>query len=180
MLAFIEANPFGQLISTVDGSFYSSHLPFQVTNDLTHIECHLAKKNPQHLELDGQEALVTLQGPHGYISPSWYADPGVPTWNYQAVHIRGKCRVHHDTDRLKNSIESLVYRNESAFETPWQPEYAASMLGGIVGVEITITEVQCKYKLSQNRSAQDRVQVIEQLQSLGSVELAEVMARNET
>ena len=178
IFAFVEANAFGQLISTVNGMFYASHLPFLVTPDRSALICHLAKQNPQHLELDGQEALITLQGVHDYISPSWYEGAGVPTWNYQAVHIYGKCQVFHDSGRLKNVVEALADKYEAAFDSPWQPEYGAAMLAAIVGIEIRITDVQCKYKLSQNRSSQDRVQVVEKLKSLGSTRLAEAMERN--
>ena len=179
IFAYIEANAFGQLISNVHGRFFSSHLPFQVSEDKTKLIAHLAKQNPQHTELDGQEALITLQGNHEYISPSWYSSPGVPTWNYQAVHVYGKCQVFHDPDRLKDVVETLTGKFESAFETPWQPDYKGSMLGAIVGVEITITEIQCKYKLSQNRSAQDRKQVIERLNATGASIMAAAMERNE-
>jgi transcriptional regulator len=178
IFAFVEANAFGQLISTVNGKFYASHLPFLVTPDRSAMICHLAKQNPQHLELDGQEALITLQGVHDYISPSWYATAGVPTWNYQAVHIYGQCRVFHDADRLKEVVETLADKYESAFTRPWQPDYSAAMLTAIVGIEIRITDVQCKYKLSQNRPAQDRVLVAAKLKSLGSTRLAGAMERN--
>ncbi len=178
IFAFVEANAFGQLISTVNGSLYASHLPFLVTQDRSTIICHLAKQNPQHLELDGQEALITLQGAHDYISPSWYGGPGVPTWNYQAVHIYGQCRVFHDAGRLKEVVEALAHQYESAFEGPWQPDYGAAMLNAIVGIEVHITDVQCKYKLSQNRPAQDRAQVVEKLKSLGSNKLAQAMERS--
>jgi transcriptional regulator len=178
IFSFVEANAFGQLISNAEGRFFSSHLPFLVTQDRSGIICHLAKQNPQHLELDGQEVLIILQGAHDYISPSWYGDPGVPTWNYQAVHIYGQCRVFHDSGRLKEVVEALAHKYESAFESPWQPDYGAVMLTAIVGIEIRITDVQCKYKLSQNRSSQDRVQVVEKLKSLGSNKLAQAMERN--
>jgi transcriptional regulator len=178
IFAFVEANAFGQLVSHVEGRFFASHVPFLVTQDRFAIICHLAKQNPQHLELDGRDALITLQGAHDYISPSWYGGPGVPTWNYQAVHIYGQCRVFHDADRLKDVVETLANKYEAAFDTPWQPQYGAAMLTAIVGVEIAITDVQCKYKLSQNRPAQDRMQVVEKLKSLGSNRLAEAMERN--
>ena len=178
IFAFVEANAFGQLISMLNGSLYASHLPFLVTPDRSALICHLAKQNSQHLELDGQQALITLQGAHDYVSPSWYEGPGVPTWNYQAVHIYGQCRVFSDAARLKELVETLADKYESAFYSPWQPEFGAAMLTAIVGVEIRITDVQCKYKLSQNRSSQDRVQVVEKLKSLGSTKLAEAMERN--
>ena len=178
IFAFVDANAFGQIISTVDGRYYASHLPFLVTPDRSALICHLAKQNPQHLELEGQEALVTLQGAHEYISPSWYASPGVPTWNYQAVHIYGQCRVFHDSGRLKEVVEALAHKYESAFKSPWQPDYGANMLTAIVGIEMRITDVQCKYKLSQNRSSQDREQVVKKLKSLGSNQLARAMERH--
>ncbi|MEP5764756.1 MAG: FMN-binding negative transcriptional regulator [Halieaceae bacterium] len=178
IFAFAEANAFGQLVSTVGGRLFSTYMPFLFSADKTTVFCHLAKQNPQHSELGGQELLITLEGLHGYVSPSWYSAPGVPTWNYQAVHIYGHAKTFTDPEKLKAVVDSLTEKHESAFDQPWQPDYKASMLGAIVGLEITISEVQCKYKLSQNRSSQDQAQVIEQLKSLGSNSLAEAMERN--
>lgn len=179
VLAFIEANAFGQLVSSVAGRPFSTHMPFLLSQDMTTCTGHLAKQNPQHRELAGQQVLISLQGPHDYISPSWYAAPGVPTWNYQAVHIYGQCRVFSDHEKLKTVVDALTARYESGFEKPWSPEYKASMLDGIVGVEVAVSEIQCKYKLSQNRSRQDRLQVTEQLEKLGSTDLAAAMRRNQ-
>ena len=179
IFSFIEANAFGQLISTVAGRHFSSHLPFLVSEDGRKIICHLARTNPQHSEITGQEVLLSFTGPHDYISPSWYSGPGVPTWNYQAVHVYGQAREFDDTSELKKLVETLTHKYESRFDQPWQPNYQAAMLGAIVGIEITISEVQCKYKLSQNRSAQDQRKVIEKLKSIGSAELAEAMEHNE-
>ncbi|MES9951879.1 MAG: FMN-binding negative transcriptional regulator [Candidatus Thiodiazotropha sp. 6PLUC2] len=136
------------------------------------------KLNPQHSEIDGQQALISLQGPHGYISPAWYSSPGVPTWNYQAVHIHGECRVFQDARELQQVIEALTKKHESAFGSPWTPEYSASMLQAVVGVEVSIREVQCKYKMSQNRSNHDQLQIIGQLRAQGSHKLAEAMEQN--
>lgn len=179
IFAFAKANAFGQLISNVDGRFFSTHIPFLFSEDRTKVFGHLAKQNPQCSELDGQEVLITLEGPHGYVSPSWYSARGVPTWNYQALHIYGHAKIFTDSDQLKDMVDLLTEKYESAFEQPWQPEYKASMLVAIVGLEITIGEIQCQYKLSQNRSSQDRGQVIEQLKSLASNSLAQAMERNE-
>ena len=175
---FIEANAFGQLISNVEGRLFSTHMPFLLSDDKTTVYGHLAKQNPQYAELTAQEVLITLEGPHDYISPSWYATAGVPTWNYQAVHIYGSANVITDTDRIKVIVDTLTERYESAFEQPWQPEYKASMLNAIVGVEVKIAEIICKYKLNQNRSVQDHNQVIAELESLGSTKLAKAMADN--
>jgi len=178
IFSFIEANAFGQLISHVDGRLFSTHIPFLLSKDKRKIIGHLARQNPQHSELDGQEVLVTLVGAHGYISPAWYSSPGVPTWNYQAVHIYGECSVFCDAEPIKNVVEALTTKYEAGFEKPWQPDYKYSMLGSIVGIEVTINRIQCKYKLSQNRSFQDRVQVADQLNALGSSKLSEEMVRN--
>ena len=175
IFAFIEANAFGQLISTVDNRLFVTHLPFLVSGDRTRLFGHVARQNPQHLDLDGQEILVTFEGPHDYISPSWYGSPGVPTWNYQAVHVYGKCAVFNEPGRLAELVGRLTEKYESAFEVPWRPEYKATMLGAIVGIEILIGEVQGKFKLSQNRPDNDRLAVIKALEENGSTKLAAAM-----
>ena len=175
VLGFIKANAFGQLISSVGGRLFSSHIPFFMSEDEKSIICHLAKRNPQWKEIEDQEVLVTLQGPHDYISPSWYRSPGVPTWNYQAVHIYGKVELITEASRIKNIIGELTEIYESSFDNPWSPEYKESMLSAIIGIEIKITEIQCKYKLSQNRPESDRLEVIEKLQERGSIQLSKAM-----
>ena len=180
VLSFIEANAFGQLISTVDGRFFSTHMPFLLDTDGEHLVGHLARANPQWKEVKDQEVLITLQGPHDYISPSWFYSPGVPTWNYQAVHIYGKCRVFEETTKLKRVVDRLTEKFESAFDNSWQPDYADSMLRGIVGIEVAITEIQCKYKLSQNRSDEDQQQIARHLEETGSNALARAMNTSES
>ncbi len=177
IFSFIEANAFGQLISNVDGKLCSTHLPFLVSKDKTKLIAHLAKQNPQHLNLNEQEALITLEGAHDYISPNWYRDGGVPTWNYQAVHVHGRCKVFDDVDELREVVDTLSNKYEAAFEKPWKPEYKATMLRAIVGVEITISKIQCKYKLSQNKSSEDKTNIVAQLEALGSNKLAEEIKR---
>lgn len=175
ILAFIKSNTFGQLISTVNGRLFSSHIPFVVTDDGRSLICHLARHNPQWEDLVGQEVLVTFQGPHGYVSPSWYSSPGVPTWNYQAVNFYGSPEIITDEEKLKAMLEQLTEFYESAFDKPWASDYKASLLSGIIGVQVRMEEVHCKYKLSQNRCEQDRLQVVEELESRGSVKLARAM-----
>jgi transcriptional regulator len=179
IFAFVEANAFGQLISTVGGKLFSTHMPFLLSHGKTKIIGHLALQNPQHADLDGQEVLITLQGPHDYISPSWYTSPGVPTWNYQAVHVYGQASVFSSSERIQSVVDTLTQKYESTLPRPWKPEYKAAMLSAIVGVEIKISEIQCKYKLSQNRSTQDRVQVVANLNEISSHDLASSMERNE-
>jgi transcriptional regulator len=154
MFSFLDANAFGQLISVTDHRLTASHLP-----------------------LEGQQVLVTFQGPHDYISPSWYQTPGVPTWNYQALHIYGRGRVFEEPEAIATVVEALSTRYESGFDEPWEPEYRDAMLKAIVGVEIEIEELQCKYKLSQNRPTQDHQPVIDKLDELGSESLVQAMRK---
>ena len=170
--AFIEHNAFGQLISNCNGQLSSTHIPFLLSDDKTKLIAHLAKSNPQSSTLHGQQVLITLQGPHDYISPSWLSGPAVPTWNYQAVHIYGVCTILPELAAVKTIVDSLSTKYEHAFEPYWEQDYNPGMLKHIVGFEIEITDIQCKYKLSQNRAEQDRESVISHLQSTGSKALA--------
>jgi len=175
IFAFIKANVFGQLISTVEGRLFSSHIPFSLGSNGQSLICHVAKRNPQWEGIEGQEVLVTFQGPHDYISPSWYNSPGVPTWNYQAVHVYGKPKLVTEKEKLRSIINELTKIHESSLKQPWGPEYKDSLLDIIIGIEIKITDIQCKYKLSQNRPEKDQLQVIKELKNRGSVQLSSVM-----
>jgi len=177
IFSFLQANAFGQLISLQDNRLTSSHLPFLIADDRKRLKCHLARQNSQWQQLAGQQVLITFQGPHDYISPSWYQNAGVPTWNYQAVHVYGNCRVFDATEELAEVVEALSARYESSFESPWEPRYRDAMLKAIIGVEIDIDEIQCKYKLSQNRPAEDQQGVIEKLDELGSEPLLQAMRK---
>lgn len=173
IFAFIKANSFGQIISLVEAKLFSSHIPFLFSEENQSLLCHVAKNNPQWKYIEGQEVLVTFQGPHDYVSPSQYSSPGVPTWNYQSVHIYGKPKIITDNEKLSSIINELTRIYESSFEKPWKPEYKESMLNAIIGIEINITDIQCKYKLSQNRPENDRLQVIEEHKKRGSIQLSQ-------
>ena len=177
IFAFLAANAFGQLISWHDGRPIVSHLPFLITDDRKTLKCHLARQNPQWQQIEGQQVLATFLGPHDYISPSWYTGAGVPTWNYQAVHVYGRCRVFDDATELTALVDALSGVYEARFDDPWQPRYPDSMLKAIVGIELVIDEVQGKYKLSQNRPVADHAPVIEHLDQLGSEALVAAMRK---
>ena len=145
VVSFIKENSFGQLISSVEGRAFSSHLPFLLSADGQSLVCHVAKNNPQWQSIENQEVLITFQGPHDYISPSWYHSPGVPTWNYQSVHVYGKASLVTDSDKLAHIVEELSDIHETSLETPWQAQYKESLLNIIVGIEIQITELQVHY-----------------------------------
>ena len=179
IVSFIHENGFGQLISLVKGKLFSSHLPFLLNEEKNKLIGHMSRQNQQWTEIDNQDVLVTFQGAHDYISPSWYVMPNSPpTWNYQAVHIYGHCTTIHDKKELKNVIDSLTEKYESRLEEPWRPSYDENMLHGIVGLELNITNIECKYKLSQNKSLEDRKLVCKKLEELGSQKLAEAMKNN--
>ncbi len=172
---FIKDNAFGQLISLHKGQLLSTHLPFLYDAERSVLTGHMARQNPQHLDLENQQVLVTLSGAHGYISPTWYTVNSVPTWNYQAVHIYGHCQVFNDTDRLADVVNNLAQQYEQHQDNPWVPEYRVEMLKAIVGFELTITEIQCKFKLNQNRSAADMQGVIDHLDPVIEADLLAAM-----
>ena len=177
MLAFLDVNNFGLLISQQDGTPCASHIPFLPNADASLLRCHLARANPQWQQLEGQRVLVALQGTHDYISPTWYKNSGVPTWNYQALHIYGTCRVFDDPTEMAELVNALAAHHEAGSDNPWQPNYGKKMLRGIVGIEMTVDEMQCKYKLSQNRPVDDHEPVIEKLEARGADTLAAAMRK---
>ncbi len=150
---------------------------------------HMAKANPQWKAItpDGP-ALLICSGPEAYISPSWYAAKAehgrvVPTWNYTAVHLSGTVRVHEDREWLRDMVTWLTARHEDGRSQPWQPadapeRYIDGQLAAIVGLEITVTRVEGKAKLSQNRSEADRRGVVAGLlgeNDTGAHQIAEAM-----
>lgn len=132
---------------------------------------HMAKGNAHWRGIaDGAPGLLIATGPDAYISPTWYAAKAehgkvVPTWNYSAVQLTGTVRLHHDREWLRKAVTELTDLHEGARDHPWQvtdapADYIDGQLGGIVGVEFTVTGIQGKAKLSQNRSDADQDGVI--------------------
>jgi transcriptional regulator len=127
---------------------------------------HIAKANPQWLDVSAEDALVIFQGVNSYITPSWYpakAEHGrvVPTWNYLAVHAYGPVEFYEDPKRLLAGIAHLTHQYEAGRPQPWAvtdspPEYIQAQLHGIVGLSIPIRRIEAKRKLSQNQSAKNR------------------------
>ena len=146
---------------------------------------HLARPNPQVADLDrGGEVLAIFPGPHAYISPGWYeAGPAVPTWNYASVHAYGTARAIRDPEWLRDMLDRLSARHEAREAAPWRmrdlpPSYLESMLRGIVGLEIAVSRLEGKFKLSQNRPASDRPRIIaalEHREDEGSRDVAALM-----
>ena len=174
--------PFGTLVTLADARPFASHIPFIL--DGVDLLCHLAKANPQcgHLG-EEQEALCIFQGPHAYVSPSWYGSAGVPTWNYAVVHVYGTATTIDQPADLAGLVERFTRHFESGKTTPWEPDYNESLLAAITGVRIRITELQGKFKLSQNRSPDDRANVIAHLEAAEdplSLGVAQLMRKRAT
>jgi transcriptional regulator len=180
----IERYDFGTLVTLLDGVPFATHLPFLLDRARGVLLGHVAWANPHGRVLDGSaEALVIFQGPHGYVSPSWYATaPAVPTWNYAAVHVYGVPRLL-DEGRLLDLLDRLVKKYESGRERPWTmdlpADYLRKMVQSIIGFEVPLSRVEGKFKLSQNRPVEDRRSVIRTLQAgdTAEQELAEFMTR---
>jgi len=171
LAALIRDNSFGMLITAPEGVPFITHLPFLLEPSAGKhgkLLGHMARANPQwrHFAPD-TEVLAVFQGPHAYISPSWYLAPNVPTWNYAVAHVRGIPRLIEDPAELDALVERLTQHHESEMPSPYQSEHAdalrAKLLDMIVGFEIEITELQGKFKLSQNRSQEEQRSVIEGL-----------------
>jgi transcriptional regulator len=165
LAATMSRNSFAMLITQHEGAPFATHLPLLFTPDdkgRGTLSGHMARANPQWQDLArGDEALAVFTGPHGYISPSWYSQhPSVPTWNYVAVHAYGRARLYEDPQWLGALVRRLTAVYESGQPSPWQPDlppdYERHMVAAIVGFEIAVTRLEGKYKLSQNRSSEDR------------------------
>lgn len=180
----IAQNAFGLLLSSKDG-MVGSHVPFLLDPDRGEngtLICHLAAANPQAALLDGQEVLCIFQGVHGYVSPNWYAKkPAVPTWNYVAVHAYGTATVTRDPATMRAIVDRLskIYEGPDGWKLDDEPpSFYEAMARGIVGVEIPVSRLEGKFKLSQNRPLADIDGVIDNLRRLGgegNLALAEAM-----
>lgn len=177
---FVRQHSFGILVAPVNGRPFATHLPFLLDDQSGgqgRLLTHFARANPQWRELDGAEVLVVFQGPHAYISPSWYAESrGVPTWNYVAAHIYGTCRLIQDQAELQSLLAQTVryFEPDSPLLDHLHEEFYVKMAAAVVGVEIQITAMEGKAKLSQNRPVDSIRGVIEALRKSGDSQATEV------
>ncbi|WDL96429.1 FMN-binding negative transcriptional regulator [Alicyclobacillus sp. ALC3] len=167
MKEFIEIHSFGLLMSQHEGQQCGTHLPFLFDNDGGALYGHVAKANPQWQDIDGQDVMAVFSGAHSYISPSWYGiGESVPTWNYVAVHVYGTCHVMNDVEELAAVLERMVrfYDPDSPVSSESGEPYFRRMTQAIVGFRIDIARMEGAAKLSQNKPAEVRERVIDQLQ----------------
>ena len=177
-----EHASFGTLVSTVDSAPFATHLPVLMRRSGRKIciQGHWARPNPQWMDIERQRVLFIFHGPHAYISPQWYLEPGdrVPTWNYVAAHLYGRVRLEHDADRLREFLHALAEKYESGTEHPWNYRRASERtqraVAGVVGFELLVDEVQIKQKLSQHDSEGNIRGAIAGLRAAGTVEARQV------
>ena len=166
---FIRAHPLGVLMTSGEGGLMANHIPCLLYPEGPHgvLRLHMARANPQWKELAaGGDCLLVFHGAQAYITPSWYATKAethkvVPTWNFVAVHVWGTSTVHDDPTWVRAQIGALTDAQEKARVQPWRVEdapedFIAAQMRAIVGIEIAITRIEGKWKVSQNRNAADR------------------------
>ena len=187
----IADHPFGSLVTHGPHGLDANHLPFELdaaAGANGRLLAHVARANPLWQEVhERQEVLVIFGGEHAYISPNWYPSKHelhrqVPTWNYRVVHVHGRILVRDDEKFVRGVVARLTRTHEGrvASERPWKmsdssPEYIEHMLTLIVGIEIEITKITGKWKLSQNKEARDRVNAAAELRHRGEDALAQAM-----
>ncbi|HTJ01838.1 MAG TPA: FMN-binding negative transcriptional regulator [Methylovirgula sp.] len=173
----IRAHPFATLIVMGRDGLVANSLPFLLDTSVSQngvLRAHVARANPVWQEFNPDvEALVVFQGPEIYVSPNFYAtkkETGkvVPTWNYASVHAYGKMKAIEDKAWLLDFVRALTDRHEVDQPKPWSvddapDDYIAMMLRGIVGIEIEVSRLEGKWKMSQNRVLADREGVAEGL-----------------
>ncbi|MFT5738226.1 MAG: transcriptional regulator [Maribacter sp.] len=185
---FIRQNSFGILVSQVDGKPWATHIPLELDTDENGadiIVSHIAKANPQWQSFsDTKEVLCIFNGPHSYVSSSWYQAEEVPTWNYIAVHVYGTLRIIEEQAVIA-SMHKLVDKYEQNSECPISIHKLSPktmrQVKGVVGFQIQITDIQATKKLSQGRE-EDHPRIIEELekQDPRAIAVAKVMKTNRT
>ena len=184
----IVTNPLGALVTMTPEGLDANHIPFELDPDRGVLTAHVARANPVWQQCkDGANALVIFRGNQSYISPNWYPSKHethrqVPTWNYEVVHVHGILTVQDEERFVRGVVARLTRVHEASEPKPWKmtdsaPEYIDGMLKAIVGIEIAITRLEGKTKLSQNRETRDRQSAAQTLIRQGQTQLGEAMQK---
>ncbi|MBO9536314.1 FMN-binding negative transcriptional regulator [Herbaspirillum sp.] len=185
----IASHPFGVLVSHGAGGLDANHLPFHLDpaqGALGTLHAHVARANPVWRALaDGDEVMVIFSAGDAYISPSWYpskheAHKQVPTWNYMVAHAHGRITIRDDERYVRGVVARLTRTHEAAQPAPWKmsdapADYTDTLLKAIVGLEIEITRLEGKRKLSQNKDVRDIRGAGEALKAGGSDAVGDAM-----
>lgn len=186
----IRAHPLGMLVTHGPEGLDADHLPFEFDPDAGAglLTAHMARANPLWQRCaTGSAVMVVFRGAEGYISPNWYpskheAHRQVPTWNYEVVHAHGVLTVRDDERFVRAMVGRLTRRHEAAQPRPWKmadsaPEFIDGLLRNIVGIEIALSSLTGKRKLSQNKEPRDRLQAAAELETANNAALAQAMRR---
>ncbi|HZH59753.1 MAG TPA: FMN-binding negative transcriptional regulator [Metabacillus sp.] len=183
---FIEKYGFATLFSQHKGEPYATHLPLMLNKSENTLYGHFARPNEQWRDVENQQVLAVFQGPHCYISPTWYeTTKAVPTWNYVSIHLYGKMEIIEDNKLIFDSLNDLVNKYESP-ESPYklndvEPSFIEGMSKGIVAFRIKITKIDAKAKLSQNHPVERRELIIKHLENTSqqdNIQVASLMKKN--
>jgi transcriptional regulator len=174
---FIDAHGFAVLVTAAPDGPIVTHLPLLLDRPTRTLVGHVARANGHWRRFADGPAVAVFAGPHGYVSPTWYATtPSVPTWNYTAVHVASRPRAVDAPAWVGEAVDALSRKYEAGRPRPWSGElpaaYRAKMLAAVVGVELPIERIEGKFKLSQNRSPADRAGVAAGLEADGNPDLA--------
>lgn len=172
--ALMAAHPLAALVTLGAEGLVANHLP--LLHEGNYLRGHLARANSQWQNFsEDMEALAIFQGPQAYISPNWYPTKqetgrAVPTWNYAVVHVRGKLRVYSEPEPLRDFLDRLTATHEAGEPAPWKPadapkDYIDGMLRAIVGIEISISGMEGKWKVSQNQPETNRIAAADALRN---------------
>ncbi len=184
IVAFMRQYNFAPIISTENNEITATHLPFVISEEDNGVILygHYAKANNQWKQIDGKKVLVIFAEPHAYVSPSHYEHKvNVPTWNYAAVHVYGKAQVIEDAEGITDVLERSMDFFEPAYKEQWKnlpADYVQRLLNGVVAFKIYVTDLQGKKKLSQNRTENERQNIIKsfsQSNNPDEIKIAELM-----
>ena len=191
LLRTIAAYPLGALVLNGPNGLDANHLPFLIddaSKSPTKLLAHVARANPLWMQSqNGDEALVIFRAGDAYISPNWYPSKQdfhkqVPTWNYRVVHVHGRLHIKDDERFVRGLVARLtrVHEEQTGSPRPWKmsdssPEYIDQMLSAIVGIEIEVTKMIGKWKLSQNKEERDRNHAAKELRKRGEQMISAAM-----
>lgn len=190
MRDFIRAHPLATVVQNTAEGLQANHIPLQLVEAEAEaagehewrLRGHVARANPLWQDaLHSPEVLLIFTGADAYVSPNWYPSKAVdgkavPTWNYAVVHVRGVLSVHEDADWLRGALQDLTAEHEAGVSVnksqAWQlsdapAEYIEHMLRAVVGIEVRITSMEAKFKVSQNQSVENRAGVVAGLGEVG-------------
>ncbi|MDB5145256.1 MAG: FMN-binding negative transcriptional regulator [Mucilaginibacter sp.] len=181
-ISFLQKYSFATIITAVNGVPEATHLPFLVKqeNDKIYLLSHFAKANPQSAHIIDNTSLVIFTEPHAYISPRNYEkEENVPTWNYIAIHTYGNAVLIEDEAKKAELLKHTIEYYDAGYLQQWDKlsdHYKSKMMKGIVAFEIEVTDLQGKQKLSQNRTEQERENIINSLSKSDDANEKEIAA----